>query len=177
MKKVVFFLVSVALILSSCVPDINEPVNDSNIKGTKWYAENIGPDSLYVYITFKSNEKRKSENNRVVFEVGVPGTDLHKKTSGWFSWHLEWSDENQVIGHTIIFWEGDLLDLDHPYAFLYTKYRYYDGKKIPYDFHEISFSNMYIEEQNNPNIATLVLYDDCEENGAEIITTDIVRIK
>lgn len=62
MKKALLFALFVivtSLTMSSCVPSLNEPITNTNIKGTKWYAEYIGPDNISIYLTFKTNPTKE----------------------------------------------------------------------------------------------------------------------
>lgn len=61
MKKILTLLAiwSITLTFASCVPSLNEPITNTNIKGTKWHAKYIGPDNIYIDLTFKSNPSKK----------------------------------------------------------------------------------------------------------------------
>lgn len=165
-----------ALILFGCVPSINEPINNSNIRGTKWHVENIGVDSIFIDIIFKTNDKFPSEKNKVVFVAGSHKINKTSQTSGHYMWSFDWENDN-VVGHDIFFYYIDIGD--DPTLYVPTKSRSYNGEEILDDYREIKIVGMYIEESPSPQNATLELYDFglTGSDGVEHIFTTITRTK
>ena len=59
MKKTLLlalFAIVTSFTMSSCLPELNEPVNTKNIKGTVWEAKHFSLDNIWFKITFTTNK-------------------------------------------------------------------------------------------------------------------------
>lgn len=60
MKKALLlalFAIVTSFTMSSCFPELNEPVDSKNIKGTVWEAKHFSQENIWFKITFVSNKK------------------------------------------------------------------------------------------------------------------------